>query len=52
MDADGFSRTYPATAAKQAGRYHATVIFPRAGQCTYAIRDGAQRDAAGSATRS
>ena len=25
---------------KKAGRYKATVVFPRAGQWTYAIRDG------------
>ena len=40
VDADGFSRTFPATAAKQAGRYHATVTFPKAGQYTYAVSDG------------
>ena len=40
VDADGFSRTFPATAAKQAGRYRATVTFPKAGQYTYAVNDG------------
>ena len=29
VDADGFSSTFPATAAKQAGRYHATVTAAR-----------------------
>ena len=39
-DADGFTTTYPARAAKKAGRYKTTVVFPRAGQFTYAVRDG------------
>jgi hypothetical protein len=39
-DADGFTTTYPARAAGRAGRYTATVTFPRAGQFTYAVRDG------------
>jgi hypothetical protein len=40
VDADGFTSTFPATAAKQAGRYRATVTFPKAGQYTYAVNDG------------
>jgi hypothetical protein len=40
VDADGFSSTFPATAAKRAGRYRATVMFPKAGQYTYAVNDG------------
>jgi hypothetical protein len=39
-DADGFTTIFPARPAKQAGRYTAAVTFPRAGQYTYAIRDG------------
>jgi hypothetical protein len=39
-DADGFTTTHRAAALKKAGRYKATVVFPRAGQWTYAIRDG------------
>jgi hypothetical protein len=39
-DADGFSTTYRAVPAKQPGRYKTTVVFPKAGQWTYAIRDG------------
>jgi hypothetical protein len=39
-DADGFSTTYHARATKKAGRYKTTVVFPKAGQWTYAIRDG------------
>ena len=40
-DADGFSTTYPAAAAKKAGPLQAPrSIFPKAGQWTYAIRDG------------
>lgn len=39
-DADGFTSTFPARPAKRAGRYLATVKFPRAGQWTYAIDDG------------
>lgn len=39
-DADGFATTYRATPAKKAGRYKTTVVFPKAGQWTYAIRDG------------
>jgi YtkA-like len=39
-DADGFTTTYPAVAGKKAGRYKATVVFPKAGQWTYAIHDG------------
>ncbi len=39
-DADGFTTTYPARAAKKAGRYKTTVVFSRAGQFTYAVRDG------------
>jgi hypothetical protein len=40
VDADGFTSTFPATAAKKAGRYRATVTFPKAGQYTYAVNDG------------
>jgi hypothetical protein len=40
VDADGFTSTFPAVPAKQAGRYHATVRFPKAGQYTYAVNDG------------
>jgi hypothetical protein len=40
VDADGFSSTFPATATKKAGRYRATVVFPKAGQYTYAVNDG------------
>ena len=39
-DADGFTTTHHATAMKKAGRYKTTVVFPKAGQWTYAIRDG------------
>ena len=39
-DADGFATTYPALPADKAGRYTTTITFPRAGQFTYAIRDG------------
>lgn len=39
-DPDGFTSTFPAKAANRAGRYRATVTFPRAGQWSYAIRDG------------
>jgi hypothetical protein len=39
-DADGFVSTFPARAAKRPGRYTTTVVFPRAGQWSYAIRDG------------
>ena len=39
-DADGFETKFPAVAAKKAGRYRATVTFPKAGQFTYLIRDG------------
>jgi hypothetical protein len=39
-DADGFTTTHRAAPMKKAGRYKATVIFPKAGQWTYAIRDG------------
>src|ERR1700710_2318605 len=39
-DADGFVSTFPATPLKRAGRYRATVTSPRAGQWSYAIRDG------------
>jgi hypothetical protein len=47
VDADGFSRTFPATAAKQPGRYRATVTFPKAGQYTYAVNDGLSHTPAG-----
>src|SRR3954466_15045954 len=40
VDADGFTSTFPATAAKRPGRYTATVTFPKAGQYTYAVNDG------------
>jgi hypothetical protein len=40
VDADGFTSTFPATASKTAGRYHATITFPKAGQYTYAVNDG------------
>jgi hypothetical protein len=39
-DADGFVTTFRATPAKKPGRYKATVVFPKAGQWTYAIHDG------------
>ena len=39
-DADGFTSTFPAVATQRPGRYRATVTFPKAGQWTYAIRDG------------
>ena len=39
-DADGFTSTFPATPAQRAGRYRATVMFPKAGQYTYAVNDG------------
>jgi hypothetical protein len=39
-DADGFVSTFPARPAQRAGRYRTTVVFPRAGQWTYAVRDG------------
>jgi MYXO-CTERM domain-containing protein len=39
-DADGFTTSHPAVATKRAGRYKATVVFPRAGEWTYAVRDG------------
>jgi hypothetical protein len=39
-DADGLTSTFPATAANKPGRYRATVVFPKAGQWTYAIHDG------------
>ena len=39
-DADGFASTFPAKAAGRPGRYVTTVTFPRAGQWSYAIRDG------------
>jgi hypothetical protein len=39
-DADGLTTTFPAAAAKKPGRYKATVVFPKAGQWTYAIHDG------------
>jgi hypothetical protein len=39
-DADGFATTYRAVPAKQPGRYTTAITFPRAGQFTYAIRDG------------
>ena len=39
-DADGFPTTYRAVATKQPGRYKTTVVFPKAGQWTYAVRDG------------
>ena len=39
-DADGFVSTFPARPAARAGRYRATVVFPRAGQWSYAVRDG------------
>ena len=42
-DADGFTTTYRAVAGKQAGRYRTTVVFPKAGQWTYAIHDGLSR---------
>ena len=38
-DADGFSTTYRAVPTKQRGRYKTTVVFPKAGQWTYAVRD-------------
>ena len=40
VDADGFTSSFPATATKTAGRYQATVTFPKAGQYTYAVNDG------------
>jgi hypothetical protein len=42
-DADGFTTTFPATAAKRPGRYRTTVTFSKPGQYTYAIRDGLSR---------
>jgi hypothetical protein len=39
-DADGFSTSYRATATKKPGRYKTSVVFPKAGQWTYAIHDG------------
>jgi len=39
-DADGFASTFPAKPAGRPGRYVTTVTFPRAGQWSYAIRDG------------
>jgi hypothetical protein len=39
-DADGFTSTFPATPAKVAGRYHATVRFSKPGQYTYVVNDG------------
>ena len=39
-DADGFVSSFPARATPRAGRYRATVTFPRAGPFSYAIRDG------------
>jgi hypothetical protein len=39
-DADGFASTFPAKAVGRPGRYVTTVTFPRAGQWSYAIRDG------------
>jgi hypothetical protein len=39
-DADGFATSYPATPARKAGRYKTTVVFPKAGQWTYAVHDG------------
>jgi hypothetical protein len=39
-DADGFTTSHRAVATKRAGRYKATVVFPRAGQWAYAVRDG------------
>jgi hypothetical protein len=40
VDADGFTSTFPAVPAERAGRYRATVTFPKAGQYTYAVNDG------------
>jgi hypothetical protein len=39
-DADGFASTFHARSTGQPGRYAATVTFPKAGQWSYAIRDG------------
>ena len=44
-DADGFVSTFPAKALKRAGHYRTTVVFPRAGQGSYAVRDGISRRA-------
>jgi hypothetical protein len=39
-DADGFASTFPAKPTARPGRYRATVVFPRAGQWSYTVRDG------------
>ena len=39
-DADGFASTFPADSTGKPGRYVTTVTFPKAGQWSYAIRDG------------
>ena len=39
-DADGFASTFPARSTGRPGRYVTTVTFPKAGQWSYAIRDG------------
>jgi hypothetical protein len=39
-DADGFASTFPARSTGRPGRYATTVTFPKAGQWTYAVKDG------------